>query len=264
MSAAAAARHDDFLDFCAGVRSLTGIDLEQYKRGQMERRVRTFGQRRGARSLDDYLALIAADADELDTFLDRVTINVSQLWRNPEQWDLLAREILPELARHRRIRIWSAGCSYGAEPYTVAALCLDVVPDAHAEIYGSDIDARMVARAREGRFGPDDARSAPADRLGRWFDRDGDAWVAKPELKRLCRFQTGDLLRTVVPRARWDLILCRNTVIYFTEQVRDELHARLAAGLRPGGYLVVGATERVASAASLGLVAAHPFTYRKV
>lgn len=259
----AAARIDDFADFCAGVRRLTGIDLEQYKRGQMERRVRSFAERRGAGSLGDYLGLLGDDESELDGFLDRVTINVSQLWRNPEQWELLARNVVPALAAGGRIRAWSAGCSYGAEAYTLAATCLGVAPNVRLEVYGSDIDGRMVERARAGRFSAEDARTAPRDLLERWFERDGDDWVAKPALAGRCRFERGDLLRTVVPHESWDLILCRNVVIYFTEAVRDELHGRLAAGLRRGGYLVVGATERVGSPASLGLETEFPFTYVK-
>ena len=84
---AAAHHYDEYVEFCEGVRRLSGIDLLQYKRGQMERRLRTLAERRGFAPLSDYLAVLGRDADELDRFLDRVTINVSQLWRNPEQWD---------------------------------------------------------------------------------------------------------------------------------------------------------------------------------
>jgi chemotaxis protein methyltransferase CheR len=194
-----------------------------------------------------------------------VTINVSQLWRNPEQWDVLAREILPDLLARAplgRLRAWSAGCSYGAEAYTLAALVRELDPQARAEILGTDIDARMIARARRGAFTADDARSAPAGPLERWFERDGDEWVGAA-LRALVRFEVGDLLRMHPPREAYDLVLCRNTVIYFTEDVRDRLHARLVASLRPGGCLVIGATERVSDPRALGLVATHPFTYRK-
>lgn len=254
---------DDFAGFCSAVHRLAGIDLRQYKRGQMERRVRSFAQRRGAATLADYLRLLEHEPAELDDFLDRVTINVSQLWRNPDQWRVLATEVVPLLAAKGRIKAWSAGCSYGAEAYTLAAICLDVAPEARVEVFGSDIDRRMIARAREGRFSTEDARSAPPDALRRWFEPRDTGWVAAGELRSRCRFEVGDLLRTVVPHGSWDLIVCRNVVIYFTELVRNDLHARLAAGLRSGGYLVVGGTERVAEAADLGLTARFPFTYEK-
>ncbi len=209
--------------------------------------------------------MLRRDPAEVEAFLDRVTINVSQLWRNPEQWDVLARRILPELAKDTgRVRIWSAGSSYGAEAYTLAATCRATIPDARVEIRGTDIDARMVQRAQAGRFSPEDARDAPRGELRKFFDAQPDGSLqAKEELRRMCRFEVGDLLR-LRPRAEaHDLVLCRNTVIYFTEEVRDELHARLVQSLRPGGYLVIGATERVANATALGLRATQPFTYRK-
>jgi chemotaxis protein methyltransferase CheR len=265
-AAASAAAKDDYTVFCEGIRSLTQIDLLQYKRGQMERRIRTFAQRRGTSDLVAYLGALRADRAELESFLDRVTINVSQLWRNPEQWAVLEREVLPELmaaAPMRRVKAWSAGCSYGAEAYTLAALCRQLDAGTRAEIVGTDIDRRMVERAKLGRFSDEDARSASKELLERWFARDGDEWQASRELRALVRFEVGDLLRVQPRREAYDLVLCRNTVIYFTEDVRDALHERLVTSLRPGGYLVIGSTERVSRPRELGLVATHPFTYRK-
>ena len=261
----ARAASDDYLDFCEGVRRACGIDLAQYKRGQMERRVRTFVGRRGAPDLAAYLKTLRADPDELASFLDRVTINVSQLWRNPEQWTALERVVLPELgAQSRRLRAWSAGCSYGAEAFTLAALARQVLPQASVQITGTDIDARIVARARTGRFDVQDARDAPKSMLRRFFTQEDDGtWTAGEDLRKLVRFEQGDLLRLGRRQEAYDLVLCRNTVIYFNEDVRDALHARLAASLRPGGYLVVGATERIADPAALGLSGPLPFTYRK-
>lgn len=262
-AAGAKAATDEYVSFCEGVRALAGLDLLQYKRGQMERRVRTFVARREVRSLTEYLAVLRRDAAELDRFLDRVTINVSQLWRNPEQWEALAREVIPQLAQARRIRVWSAGCSYGAECYTIAAVCLECAPDARVEVKGTDIDPRMLARARTGVFTQEDVRTVPDASLERWFDPADEGWQAKPELARAISFERGDLLAMPVPAGAYDLVLCRNVVIYFNEDVRDRLHARLASSLRSGGFLVVGSTERVSNAEDMGLSLTRPFTYRK-
>jgi chemotaxis protein methyltransferase CheR len=260
----AAIKADDFAALCDVVRRLCGVDLTQYKRGQMERRVRTFAQRRGTPDLGAYGERLKADAQELDAFLDRVTINVSHLWRHEDQWIALGREILPELAERGRVRCWSAGSSYGAEAFTLAAIASESIPRARVEIHGTDLDRRMVARARTGRFSVEDARTAPKALLQRWFlPADEGGWQAKPELMRMTRFDVGDLLRLPVPRGRYDLIMCRNTVIYFTEEVRDALHARLADALAPGGYLVVGTSERVADPTALGLTSPFHFIYRK-
>jgi chemotaxis protein methyltransferase CheR len=256
--------HDDYVDFCEGVRKLCSVDLLQYKRGQMERRIRTFASRRGTDELGEYLTLLQGGKDELEQFLDRVTINVSQLWRNPEQWARLADHVVPELAGAGRIRAWSAGSSYGAEAYTLAALLLERAPSARISVHGTDIDARMVARAREGVFSADDARTAPELSLRRWFEPTADGgWRAKPEVRKAVTFETGDLLRMRFPREAYDLVLCRNTVIYFNDDVRDALHTRLVETLRPNGYLLVGSTERVAQPMTIGLESTLPFFYRK-
>jgi chemotaxis protein methyltransferase CheR len=256
--------HDDYVAFCDGVRAMCDIDLLQYKRGQMERRVRSFAERRGHADLAAYLRMLAAAPAARDEFLDRVTINVSNLWRNPEQWERLRHDVIPGLAADGTLRAWSAGCSYGAEAYTLAAVCRLAAPAAYASILGTDIDRRAIERARFGEFNAEDVRDAPPNALTRFFaTTDGERWRPTAELRALVSFEVGDLLRLRPPAGAYDLVLCRNTVIYFNEDVRDALHARLADALRPGGVLVVGATERVTAPEDIGLRATAPFTYAK-
>jgi chemotaxis protein methyltransferase CheR len=262
-----AAGRDEYVEFCEGIRRICAIDLLQYKRGQMERRIRSFvATRAGDVTLAAYAEKLKADKDELNRFLDRVTINVSQLWRNPEQWETLEQKILPELAEtgRNRLRAWSAGSSYGAEAYTLAAIARRAIPRAQVSILGTDIDGRMVERARTGVFTAEDARDAPTATLASHFAMVDGCWHASAELKKLVRFEQGDLLRTQPAAGSYDLVLCRNTVIYFNEDVRDALHGRLAESLRPGGRLVVGATERVSDPANHGLEPDSPFVYRKI
>jgi chemotaxis protein methyltransferase CheR len=255
---------DEYTAFCEGVRSICGVDLLQYKRGQMERRIKTWVERREGGDLKTYLGRLRKEPAELDAFLDRVTINVSHLWRHGDQFKALADHILPALAEKGRIRAWSAGSSYGAEAYTIAAVARESVPNARVEIRGTDLDKRMVERARRAEFSADDMRQVPPAVVKRHFEPlpDGGA-VANKELQRMVRFDVGDLLRMRVSPASFELILCRNTVIYFTEEVRDALHTRLADALVPGGYLVVGASERVANPRALDLSSPFPFIYRK-
>jgi chemotaxis protein methyltransferase CheR len=263
MNAAAARSADEYVAFCRGLRDLCDIDLLDYKRGQMERRVRSFADRRGHAGLTHYLQTLSHDPAALDEFLDRVTINVSNLWRNPEQWELLQRRIVPGLAADGTLRAWSAGCSYGAEAYTLAAVCRLAAPRATATILGTDLDRSAIDRARRGEFTTEDVRYAPPAALRRFFARDGELWHPSAELRALVAFEVGDLLRLRPPRHAYDLVLCRNTVIYFKTDVRDALHARLAGALRPGGVLVVGATERINAPGGIGLELVAPFTYRK-
>jgi chemotaxis protein methyltransferase CheR len=256
--------NDEFTAFCEGVRALCAVDLLQYKRAQMERRIRTWIERREGQDFKTYLARLRKDPAELDAFLDRVTINVSHLWRHGEQWTALSDHVLPELAAHARIRAWSAGSSYGAEAYTLAAVARDAIPHARVEIRGTDLDKRMIERARRAEFSAEDLRQAPPAAIKRHFEPlpNGGA-VATPELQRMVRFDVGDLLRMRISARSFELIICRNTVIYFTEAVRDALHMRLADALVPGGYLVVGASERVADPRTLDLTSPLPFIYRK-
>lgn len=256
---------DDYLVFCESLFKLCAVDLLQYKRQQMERRIRTWTARRGTPALDAYTVRLSREPEELDAFLDRVTINVSELWRHPEQFTAVQDKILPELAAAGPVRIWSAGCSYGAEAYTLATICAATIPNANVTIKGTDLDRRMVARAREGAFSPEDVRLAPKALIGRFFAELPDGgWKARPEVRRLVSFDTGDLLRMRIKSGSNDLVFCRNTVIYFNQEARDALHERLVDSLRPGGYLVVGTSERVTNARESGLTSPFPFIYRKL
>lgn len=254
---------DDFPAFCVGVKRLCQVDLTSYKRGQMERRVRSFAGARGKPFLLDYLALLAHDEGERERFLDRLTINVSQLWRNPLQWRTLADQVIPLLAENGAIRAWSAGCSNGAEAYTIAAVCREVASGASLEVRGSDIDLRMLEHARAGCFSEADMQSVPDSSRARWFTPTSDGWRVDPELTALTCFEAEDLLVCAPPRASYDLIACRNTVIYFNVESRGALHGKLADALRSGGHLMVGCTERIDNAGELGLELVHPFIYRK-
>jgi chemotaxis protein methyltransferase CheR len=255
----------DFERLGAHLRAVAGIDLRQYKRRQMERRIRSFAERRGCTDLDAYVAVLEREPDELDALLDRITINVSQLFRNPEQWDRLRESVLPELASRGRIRAWSAGCSFGAEAYSLAATAYDVSPRLQLDVHASDIDRRILAAAGRGDFTADDARTADPAMMQRYFDALPDGgWRAGSQLLGAVRFAREDLLVDEPPAGSFDLVLCRNVVIYFTPEARSRVHEMLARSLRPGGYLVIGSTERIAQPLEeLDLEPAWPFIFRR-
>lgn len=263
-----AAADADYAGFVVHLRRQVGIDLDQYKRRQMERRIRAFADRRGVATLAEYAEVLRAEPDELNALLDRITINVSQLFRNPEQWVRLGEQLVPDLVTtgNGRIRAWSAGCSFGAEAYSLAATVKEVAPTARIDIRASDIDQRILAAAGRGGFTSDDARTAPPELLERHFEAlPGNGWRANRSLLASVHFHHEDLLATRPAPGSFDLVLCRNVVIYFTPEAREDVHARLAASLRPGGYFVIGSTERIAQPLDeLGLEIAYPFVYRKV
>ncbi|WP_217921563.1 CheR family methyltransferase [Miltoncostaea oceani] len=256
----------DYARFCGGVRSLLRIDLDDYRRGQMERRLRSFARRSGDGDLDAYLERLRRDVAAREAFLDHMTINVSELFRNPERFAELERDILPGLvatAGRRGLKVWSAGCSYGAEPYSLGVLLAEADPGARHEITATDLDERVLARAREGRFTEADMRAVTRARRERWFRTEADGGVrADDALRRSIRFSRLDLLADRFPAGQ-DLILCRNVVIYFTEDAKERLYSRFLQALRPGGVLFVGATERIARSDELGWEKQGMFFYRR-
>lgn len=256
----------DFENFCRGIKKLLGIDLSLYKRNQMERRARGLASRNHAETLTEYLHMLQRDAILLDRFMERMTITVSQLWRNTDIFEAIEHEILPELdarAGNNRLQLWSAGCSYGAEPYTLAAICLEMGQKLQRtpQITGTDINPRMIEKAKRGHFSQEDARDAPPRLLQKYFDRVGDGWTAKPELRKIVQFKVENLFASNTSGV--DLILFRNVAIHFEREKREQVHAILAGALAPGGILVLGSTEMIINPSEIGLERVRPFVFRR-
>jgi chemotaxis protein methyltransferase CheR len=240
------------------VRRTTGMDLTGIKDQQLERRVNSFCQRKGMASAD-LIAGIRHDPDLRDDFLDRLTINVTNLYRNRERWKDLEQNVLPDLGP--RAKIWSAGCSTGAEAYSLAIACHRV--GVAATIIGSDIDRASLAKARTGVYDAVDMREVPAEIERAHFTKIDAGWQVNREIAAKVRFEHRDLLNQPPPAGSFDLVVCRNVVIYFNDTAKEALHRKLAGTLRRGGYLFVGNAERVSHPADLELVGAGPQFYRK-
>lgn len=257
----------DFENFCKGVKEMLGVDLSLYKRKQMERRARGLATRNHVETLTEYLHLLQRDPVLLDRFMERMTITVSQLWRNNDIFEAIEKQILPELdarADGRKLKLWSAGCSYGAEPHTLAAICIEMGPKLSRlpQIKGTDINPRMIERARRGHFTEEDARDAPRALLQKYFDKVGDGWTAKPDVRQLIQFKVEDLFASKTDAV--DLILFRNVAIHFERERREQVHGILADALLPGGILVLGSTEMIINPAEIGLERVRPFVFRRI
>ncbi len=242
---------------------LTGIDLDFYRGRQLDRRLRSFVQRWGLADLAELGTRIRTEPDLLQALKDFLTINVSEFFRNPEKFEELKSTVLPELlAGGRRLEIWSAGCATGAEPYTLAIILDQVSPGVRHGILATDIDRLSLERARQGVYGEDEVRSVPPDILARYFTRRGDGWEVSPAVRRAVRFAGHNLLADPYPQGL-DLILCRNVVIYFTDEARDHVYRHFSRALRPGGYLFIGGTETIFRSREYGLASVRPGFYRK-
>ncbi|RMF02190.1 MAG: protein-glutamate O-methyltransferase CheR [Chloroflexi bacterium] len=247
------------------VLTLTGIDLNFYKDAQMQRRLNTFLLRSKHDSWQNYFRAIRTDSAELRKLKDYLTINVSSFFRDTEKYKTLKEKVLPELLDgHPRLRVWSAGCSRGQEPYSIAMLLAELTGDFRRHyILATDLDRSALDIAQAGGPYTDDdvAHVAPAFRQQYFLTRDGKHWVSN-DLKRRITFRQQNLLADRF-ETNFDLIICRNVVIYFTAPVKDKLYQDFYRALRPGGVLFVGGTEIVPKATTLGFRPAGISFYRR-
>lgn len=258
--------HDDDLRwdrFKRKVREHAGVDLTQYRASQMDRRLASMAERVGVEGPERFWSWLTAEDGRMQAFLDRLAINVSELLRNPEKWHELQRAVLPVLLSDRTsLKAWSAGCSYGAEAYSLAMLLQESAPLGRHTILGTDIDREALERARNPEFSEADMRFVSQARREAFFEKRGDNYVPKPTLRRCVEFRRHDLLQDPYG-SDYDLILCRNVVIYLNDPAKQRLYRGFVEALRPGGVLFLGSTERIPRHRDLGLETSIPFVYRK-
>ena len=256
----------DFAGFQRRVEAKTGIRLGQYKSEQMQRRIAALAAHSGCPSFEAYALRMERDPASLADLLDRITINVTELFRNPDHFDELAASILPGLLARRPgapLSAWSAGCSYGAEAYTLALLLHETRPSVPHRIQGTDVDRAVLARAERPWFSPADMKNvSPARRAAHFAECEG-GHQPQSHLRGGVRFGPHDLLADPYPASAYDLILCRNVVIYFTDEAKERAYRGFFRALRPGGVLFVGGTERLPDHRALGFELLRPFFYRK-
>jgi chemotaxis protein methyltransferase CheR len=233
------------------VQSLLNINLGAYKDEQMRRRLDSWLVRSGSPSWEAYLRLLRGDTLELSRFRDYLTINVSAFFRDPERWQVLRQAILPELLKDSLylrplgagLRIWSAGCSMGAEPYSLAILLDDLAPARRHTLLATDLDRSILKKAQAG--GPytsEEIQNIPASHRPACFAPGGPPYYIQPRLARRVTFREHNLLSEPF-ETDFDLIVCRNVVIYFTGETKEHLFRKFWTALRPGGVLFLGGTE---------------------
>ncbi|HEU4569684.1 MAG TPA: protein-glutamate O-methyltransferase CheR [Gemmatimonadales bacterium] len=236
------------------VADAAGLALADYKEKVLRRRIAVRMRACGASTFDDYGVRLRTDPGELARLKDALTINVTRFYRNPETWERLRRDVLPGLlaARDGAVRVWSAGCSSGEEPYTLA-LCLVEEAEragrpawaAKARVIATDIDEAIMARARAARYPAAAFLETPPALVERHTRPvpGSDEREVTPALRRMVEIRRHDLLREPPPGPAFDLVVCRNVVIYFDRDGQERLFERFADALAPGGYLLLGKVE---------------------
>jgi chemotaxis protein methyltransferase CheR len=266
--------NDDFSRIASLLRRESGIHLQTSKASLVYSRLAKRLRALHLESFDEYCKLVAADADERMNMLAALTTNVTRFFREPHHFEHLKAVVLPPLLDAARkgaaVRLWSAGCSSGQEPYSIALTILSLMPDAASrdiKILATDIDPHMVAKGRSGVYAAAELRETPADLKRRWFEAvPGDergSLRANDALRALVSFRELNLVGHWPMRGPFHAIFCRNVVIYFDESTQAELWSRIAPLLCADGCLYIGHSERVSGPAIGALDSIGITTYRK-
>lgn len=253
----------DYITFTQQIKRKTGIDLRLYKETQMLRRLTSLYEKRGFVSFVDYYKGLEKDNELFHEFLDRMTINVSEFYRNAKRWEILEKKILPKLIeKNRNLKVWSAACSAGEEPYTLAMILSKFLPLQKVSILATDIDENILARAKLGVYSERALQELPNDMKNHFFSQKDNYYHIKPEIKKTVTFRKQNLLADPFD-ADFDLIVCRNVLIYFTEEAKDMVYKKFSNALKSNGILFVGSTEQIFNPGSYNLETEDTFFYRK-
>lgn len=254
----------DYERFKKDIFSLTKIDLSAYKEKQMRRRIDTLIERNSFKDYAGYADGLKKDTALFDEFVNYITINVSEFYRNPDQWNLMDKEFIPELIKKfgKNLKIWSAACSTGDEPYSLVMAFSKHLPLNQIKIHATDLDKTVMAKAKVGLYGAKSLAGVPAEFKTKYFDKVGPSYQIHDEIKRQVEFKEHNLLKDAYPTQQ-DLIVCRNVLIYFTEEAKDEVFRKFAASLKKGGILFIGSTEQIMNYKEMGYERRNSFFYEK-
>jgi len=234
------------------LRNRTGHDFHGYKANTFLRRIQRRMHVVRLEDIDAYVERLRNDPNEVQDLFQDLLIGVTQFFRDPAEFEVLERQVIPEIMKNRRpeepLRVWVLGCSTGEEAYSLAMLIreamatMDVPP--HVQIFATDIDARALAVARAGRYQETIVKDVPPERLTRWFIKEGGTYSIHKDLREMCIFSQHNVIKDA-PFSRVDLISCRNLLIYLNADLQERVIPLFHFALRPGGYLFLGPSENV-------------------
>ena len=251
-------------EFKKDIFALTKIDLNAYKEKQMKRRIDTLITKNSIDSYKNYVALIKKDSEKFEQFVNFLTINVSEFYRNPEQWQILDKEVFPTLIQKfgKNLKIWSAACSTGDEPYSLVMALSKHMPLNQIKIIATDIDKQVLDKARMGLYNEKSIASVPEEFKKKYFKKIGTSYQISDEIKRQVEFKEHNLLKDAYPSG-CHLIVCRNVLIYFTEEAKDEIYKKFNGALNREGILFIGSTEQIMNYKELNYQRKQSFFFEK-
>lgn len=254
----------DYEYFKKAVFDLTKIDLNAYKEKQMKRRIDTLIAKNKIVGYDNYVAALKSNNRLFEEFVNYLTINVSEFYRNADQWQIMDKEIIPELIKRfgKNLKIWSAACSTGDEPYSLVMAFSRHLPLNQIKIYATDLDKQVIAKAKTGLYVEKSIASVPDDFKKKYFTKVGPSYQISDEIKSRVEFREHNLLKDTYP-TDCHLIVCRNVLIYFTEEAKEEVFRKFYSSLKPGGFLFIGSTEQIINHKEIGYGRKNSFFYEK-
>jgi len=239
------------------------IDLNGYKEKQLYRRIGSVMRSAGVKNLKEYAKKIKEDENTRKVFLDYITINVTEFYRNKEIFDEFEEVINNMLIpRFNQIKVWSAACSLGAEPYSVA-LIMEKNKIGNSKIWATDIDETILEKAKIGTYNENEIRNVPPEELTKHFVKKENEYLLSEKIKRMVQFKKHDLLLDPYEK-NFHVVICRNVTIYFKNEAKNEVYRKINESMVKGGIFFTGATENIFDPASFGFKRLSTFLYEKI
>ena len=240
----------DFAELKTIIKRKIGFNCEEYKQAHLKRRLAVRLRANQSRSYKDYSELLLCSAEEEIHLKETLTVNVTELFRNPETYESVRTTVLPELVRtkgeNRNLKIWSAGCSNGEEPYSIAIMLNEYLGSSakryNISILGTDIDDDSLTKAQAGLFQPKQLEKINKERLAKFFINKDKNYQVIGDIQRMVHFKHHDMI-SGPKMSGFDLIFCRNVTIYFEQHLQEKLYMDFYNALNNGGYFVMGKTE---------------------
>lgn len=255
----------DYEDFKKAVLQLTKVDLNAYKEQQMKRRILSLIAKHKIEGFEEYVQALKSDREMYEEFLNYFTINVSEFYRNPDQWVMMDKEVIPDLISKfgKNLKIWSAACSTGDEPYSLVMALSKHIPLNMIRIYATDIDKQVIAKAKAGLYSEKSIAAVPEEFKKKYFtDMGNKTFQISDEIKSRVTFKEHNLILNDYQK-EFNFIVCRNVLIYFTEEAKRDVFVKFYESLQPGGVLFIGSTEQITDYKAIGYTRRSSFYYEK-
>ncbi len=258
---------NDYEQFKAKFYTLSNIDLNFYKEKQMKRRITSLVEKHGLSTYCSFFEELKKNSELYKTFINYLTINVSEFFRNPSQWEYFEKKVLSETFKNRNLsdlKIWSSACSTGDEPYTLVMILNKFLPLEKISVLATDIDLEAMNKAKAGVYSSRSLKELPKEYLDKHFNRiDDDSFQVSDKVRKCVNFKQLNLLKDPYPKGM-DIIICRNVLIYFTEEAKNNIMKGFSESLKPNGVLFIGSTEQIMNYQSFNIKPIETFFYQKV